>query len=278
LEKEFFIYYEKDEFSEKAWQKGVKMKTRDWIISITLGVILGVILGFSRIGDGLKIIPVNAEDSNNYKRNLMLNSHSTWKTIKGTATISMINPRDDKQEQFVNIIEANNSDQGKLNVYDQSGQEILFWLANGTKIIESDENIDNQQTFQQPNGQYFLDLLPNDISSIDNETVIRHPMATIIPSPIGDYIYSTGLAQRTGDYDWLGEEKLLNRATWILEYIKQNDTGDTTMHARYWVDQNTGIILKAQIFSTEFDTFGKIIESIEFTNIEFDGPIDIIAN
>jgi hypothetical protein len=126
------------------------------------------------------------------------------------------------------------------------------------------------QEYPQPEFSKALELAPLESEWVDKESVVRHPMAMILPSPAADYIYSTGLAQRDGAYEMICEEQMIDRRVWVLDFSKQNDQNEITMKARYWVDQNTGVILKANVFSTDPATFGALIESVSFINIEFD--------
>ncbi len=247
------------------------MKKRDWIISIVAGVFLGlfvVVLGATKSN----VIPnmVKAEDSANSVVGLMLKSHTTWQTLKGTATVEWINAKEDNKEIFTQSIELANPDKAKLVVYDNTGKNILTWAANGTIIDEVDESTKIMQEYSQQDFSKALELVPLESDMVDKESIVRHPMAMILPSSAADYIYSTGLAQRDGTYELIGEEQMIDRRVWILDFSKQNDQNEITMKARYWVDQDTGVILKANVFSTDPATYGALIESVSFTNIEFD--------
>jgi len=250
------------------------MKKRDWIISIITGIILGLltfIFGFQKSNIVSK--KVKAENNADPIIYRMLKSHTTWQTMKGTVTVEWINANEDNKEIFTQSIEITNPDKAKLVVYDNMGKNILTWVSNGKTIVEVDENTKTKQEYHQQDFSKSLELIPLEFDAIDHEIIIRHPMAMILPSPAADYIYSTGLAQREGIYEWVGEEQMLGRKVWVLDFSKQNNLNEITMKARYWIDQDTGVILQANVFSTDPATFGALIESVSFKNIEYNEPI-----
>lgn len=150
--------------------------------------------------------------------------------------------------------------------------EGITWISDGTNIFELDNAQLTYVKLIQPDTEELVKAIPDQLDTTTNE-IYRYPLATWALSPVADYIYPTGLAQRAGDYTISGEDDLLNRRVWILDYQLNNDLGDLTMSAKYWVDQKTGIILKAEVYSTEPDTPGKLIELSEVQWIEFNSTI-----
>lgn len=98
-------------------------------------------------------------------------------------------------------------------------------------------------------------------------------MAILAMSPIADYIFPTGLAQRHGEYSILGEEEVMGRRVWKVEYKFSNDQGQLTMHALYWIDQDLALILRSEIFSTDEASTNDLYELTEFVHLEIDTNI-----
>lgn len=261
-------------FEKETTEERRKMKKRDWLISIISGLVLGVFaLCFGLVNKIAVLRTVKAESKSDEVISLMLKSHTTWKTMNGLMTTVNFDPNNGSQQTYFNSFEISNPDKARLAITGESNTSILDWFANGSTINNINrENLSYQEVTQQDFAKE-LTLIPTDIGSIDKEIIYRHPMASIIPSPIGDYIFPTGLAQRQGIYEISGEEVIIGRPTWIVDFSKQNDNNEITMKARYWVDQSTGVILQAHVFSTNPKTFGDLLESASFQNVEFDQSI-----
>jgi hypothetical protein len=58
---------------------------------------------------------------------------------------------------------------------------------------------------------------------------------------LGDYIFSTALAQRTGEYRLVGSETYAGRETLVVEYFRYLDG---PVIDRIWLDAATGVILR----------------------------------
>jgi hypothetical protein len=65
-----------------------------------------------------------------------------------------------------------------------------------------------------------------------------------MPSPIADYIFPVGLAQRSGSYEVWGRDSIINRDVWVVDYSRSQE-GPGIIRQRFWIDTVTGIILKA---------------------------------
>ncbi len=250
------------------------MKKKDWFVSIVAGVILGILAMNLGITKGIVNIPaVRAEDKMGEILNLMLKSHTTWQTIGGEATTQWFSMKDGSQHGFYSSVVVANPNQAHFTIASDDGSSNTEWIGDGATIFEIDRLGKTYQEYKQEDVTSGFDRLPADVASIDKNIIFRHPMAMIIPSPVADYIFPTGLAQRQGEYSFVGEAVIANRNAWVVDYLKLNDNNDATMKARYWVDSKTGVILQAYTYSTEPDSFGTLIESTSFSSISFDLPV-----
>ena len=89
-------------------------------------------------------------------------------------------------------------------------------------------------------GNYSPPALPSD-------SVNPHPFGSFMGPIPGEFIFSTGLAQRSGEFRPVGSETVAGRETLILEYFRYPDM---PVFDRLWIDAQTGVILR-------FVSFGK---------------------
>lgn len=248
--------------------KGVHMNKRDLVTSIIAGAILALIALVPIANGTLFALGVSAQSEADAVRQQMLTSHTNWSTLEGEAKTTWYLSSGD-QSVITSDFSIENPNKSRF----QMSSEGITWISNGNDIYEIDDNDLSYVMLKQPDTERLITDLPSDVSSIQQNEIYRYPLAMWALSPVADYIYPTGLAQRTGDYTILGEDTLLNRKVWILGYQLTNDLGDITISAKYWVDQGTGIILRAQVYSTEKETFGKLSEETAFQWIKINPTI-----
>jgi len=203
----------------------------------------------------------------------MLNSHNLWKTIDAKA-ITIWEPGKNAQTVTTSI-QIHQISQARLDMLqvDSSNQLMadISWVSDGSYIYEQDNLLK----------KYTEQILPPFVNSMDNfgpstlesgtSIIVRHPMAMIMPSPIADYIYPTGLIQRKGTVTLIGTEIVANRDTIIISWNGVDENGFPTGKAKYWIDAQTGMILKAQVFGGE--SWDSISEETTFTEINIDKVI-----
>jgi hypothetical protein len=261
--------------SSLSYEKENRMKKRNWLVSLISGLLLGLLATSFGIAKDLIILPVvRAEDKIGEIRNLLLNSHTRWQTMRGETTTVWFNLQNNSRQVFHNSIVIANPNRAHLTITSQDGLSDTEWLGDGSKIFEIDRHSKTYRESTQKDVVHDLERIPVEVGAIDPEKIFRHPMAMMIPSPVVDYIFPTGLAQRQGVYTIIGEETIAQRKAWMIDYLNQTDQNEVTMKARYWVDQETGVILQAFTYSTEPESFGKLIESTSFSSIGFDQPVE----
>lgn len=237
------------------------MSRGELVSSIVAGVLIGVIA--TVFGIGSLVQPAYAQTSVEHVRSEMLVSHSKWTSIRGEATTTWFSSG---QEQKVTTNFALVG--GNQAIFSTGG---FTWLADGGSIYQISHADSTYAIWEQPETSRLLSAVPSLIG--DGLEIHRHPMAMLAISPIADYIFSTGLAQRTGEYTLVEETELLGRKVWVLEYKLANERGEVTFHARYWVDQELALILRSEVYSTEASTLGQIFELTEFLSLDINPEI-----
>lgn len=251
------------------------MNKRDWFVSFAAGLVLGLLLLYNGLPSSIiDPLPVRAEGKAGEAVRLMLRSHTTWQTVRGEVTTQWLNTKNDDQI-FYGTFEIENPNHAHFDILAGNGSSSLQWYGDGNTIYEINNRDKTYTATTQPDPTRVLSMIPTDLDEVDRETVYRHPLAMIIPSPAIDYVYPVGLAQRPGEYNLVGEESIAERKAWVIDFQNQNELGEVTMMARYWIDQQTGVILQANVFSTDPESFGDLIEITTFTSIEFDQPLEL---
>lgn len=245
------------------------MKRKDWIISISVSLILSVAALSSGLAEQFLSQPKPAiaatEDG---IVDLMLKGYTTWNSFSGEAlTVWQVNG---EKQIWTATIGIQQPFQVRLDLL-QDNTIKETWISNDQSIIYVDPLRGEYAETKLPNFVKDFSLIPDQDSKITPDTVIHHPMALLIPSVVGKYLFPAGLAQRSGEYQVSGTEQILDRPTYILDWHDEDESGTVTTKSRYWVDTQTGTILKAIVYGGE--NLDEIFEETTFTRIAFDPPI-----
>ncbi|MFZ1395723.1 MAG: carboxypeptidase-like regulatory domain-containing protein, partial [Candidatus Promineifilaceae bacterium] len=111
-----------------------------------------------------------------------------------------------------------------------------------------------------------LSLLPISLEEIQPITVYPHPMVGMGFGFAGDYIFPAGFAQRVGRFELIAEEPILERQAWVVDWFDVMNGGER--RNRFWIDQQTGLILKSWEYGE-----GAITGEVEFLSLVLDEPI-----
>ncbi|TDA63505.1 MAG: hypothetical protein D9V45_14005 [Chloroflexi bacterium] len=207
----------------------------------------------------------------------LFNSHNLWKTIRGTANITYYNADGAVQQTFkdqfaysadglvaveVNQIDGAQSVRTMTFISDGVTAMQVMWDA-GTYVVQSTEH------FMQD-----LTALPTSASQIETRdgfpVIKRHPIAMLSPDPLVDFLFPVGLAQRQGIYEVVGADEISGRKTTVVEYFWAAD--DVLPAARYWVDDEIGIIL--QVHNLDQEKPDRVLGEITLTTLSIDQPIE----
>ena len=173
-------------------------------------------------------------------RALMLTSHEKWSTLSGE-TLTTWRPQNGEAQEVINLFWISHN-QARFEM--PNSETVL--IVNESGVFES---YDGGRSFSETHHQdteAMLAMLPGSLAEIEQDTVYRHPLAMWVASPVIDYIFPTGLAQRS-EYEFGGKESVIGRETWVLTFYG-SDNGETRLPlAKYWVDKELGITLKAEV-------------------------------
>ncbi len=207
----------------------------------------------------------------------LFNSHNLWKTISGTAAITYYNADGAIQQAFsdqfaysadgkvaveVNQIDGAQSVRTMTFISDGATAMQVMWDA-GTYVVQSTEH------FMQD-----LTALPASAAQVETRdgfpVIKRHPIAMFSPDPLVDFLFPVGLAQRQGIYKVVGADEVSSRKTTVVEYFWAAD--DVLPAARYWVDDEIGIIL--QVHNLDQEKPDRVLGEITLTTLSVDQPIE----
>jgi len=237
------------------------MTKKNWIFSITIGIVFGVIGGLLGIPHLLLAKPVSAAST----ADTTLNSSLKWNTVQGTAVIVWYGENDEKQE-YLNTFAIQQPNLANISVKNADGSVAASeWISDGSKAYNIDPQAKTYAGGTLPAFSKDFSLLPTTLEAAKNtDAIYRHPFGMLIPSPVGEYLYPQWLAQGKGiTYNLVGEDTILNRKVWIITYIKYN------AEVTAWIDEETGIIVK---YIQSMD--GRPFEEMTFTQLEVNSPVD----
>ncbi|MCL4869542.1 MAG: hypothetical protein KJ063_11275 [Anaerolineae bacterium] len=258
------------------------MKMHNLGISLFVGIVLGILLIQSGLPTVLwatnddnehrETVPVTVTDSDSFSwlvKELMLNSHSRWRTIQAEAITTWYPPGQDQFQVFTNIYIEGNS---RVRIEDiESNQERPhLWVMNESGIYANNYHPSPELARLPIVISDHYQQLPRDVASINTQVIYRHPIAGALTTPVSDYLYPVGFAQRANGFALKGEDEIAGRSTWIVEWIESEPA---SLKQLFWVDQEMGIILKALWYIGE--DLDKLYSETIFTQIVFNDPIPV---
>ncbi|HUN22119.1 MAG TPA: hypothetical protein PK299_03190 [Anaerolineales bacterium] len=196
---------------------------------------------------------------------------SGWSIVAGTAQLTY--NLDTKNSQIWEqefIISVDGKGVVKNWIY-LDGKRTLAdeWISNGVEIktidyLNHSENIrlipidffDNvEKTYRSQNTE-----------SESERGIVFHPMQMLLNTALKDYLFPNALLiQKQTDIQYMKDDKQAGRPAWVLLQDKDR---------RYWVDQETGIITRAELLSTDLS---QVQDLLEITKLELLNrfPVDI---
>jgi outer membrane lipoprotein-sorting protein len=243
------------------------MKKVVLVISIFMGLILGIFALISGITNHfLNLHPVIAASPLNTALATMLTSHTRWQTVQGAAEFVWYSENGSTQT-YINKFALSQPYNVYVDVVDQTGLGVDgAWISDGQNIFDlnKQKNTYTKSVFRAAYKD--MSSVPLQVSAIKPDTVIFYPLSTIINAPIREYIFPSWFPQgRDSDtYKLEKEAVFLGRRVWVvnLQTIYKDDT-------TVWVDQATGIILRANQLMN-----GKKFLNMTFTVFDVNAKID----
>ncbi len=243
------------------------MTRRDRLVSIASGIVLGLLLAVFILSGGSFTVNARAAQDADVDSilTLILTSHTKWETVQGEATVTWFGP-DGTVQEYVQSFMVSQPASARFE-FTKSPVDLSsdLWVSDGAQLFEASSASKTYTQRSIPAFAFNTDVLPKSTEGMDREGVYHHPFSLLIPSPLAEYLYPQWFAQGQADgvYKLLGEETLLGRKVWSMDYQIRNN------HVLAWIDQETGLILR---YIQEID--GQKFVEVNFTSISFDEPID----
>jgi hypothetical protein len=237
----------------------ILMQRKDWFIALTVGLLIVATVSFFGIKESNLIHPANVKAQEGGEpgeiqqiRDTMLKSHDTWESIHIESTTTWFSEGKEESSWVSEVYIEQPLLRGRLELSPVGEEPSVYWIVNNGEVYESNEETGESTQKMLPafvsNGDG-LSILPEQTEGIliyedGTQTIFRHPFGMLMPSPIADYIFPVGLAQRSGSYEVWGRDSIINRDVWVVDYSRSQE-GPGIIRQRFWIDTATGIILKA---------------------------------
>lgn len=171
---------------------------------------------------------------------LMLTSHTRWQTLDiGYVMTAYPAPGAEGEPQITkHQIAISQPASFKVVISKPDGSIVTTRISDGKTIVDSSGEVS-----QVPN--YVFE--PFNPPSYPSDTVYPHPLAGYLGSAASDLVFPAGLAQRGGSYNQTGTETILGRQANVVEWSRE--AGQVI--DRFWVDAQTGVILRQQSYGKE---------------------------
>jgi hypothetical protein len=216
--------------------------------------------------------PLSSQSTPAEVKGMMLNSHNRWTSLDLDATTVWHTADGDQTVKSSVQIEQF----AKVRVKGQqwaSDGHLMFdwdWVSDGANMYQQDTLKHTYQVSKFPVPVSSLEAWPKSEPPDDGPAIFRHPIAMLMESQLSDYIYSVGLVQ-LGEITLEGEDEIAGRKTVIVLWERKDAQGNLMNRARYWVDTQTGVVLKALDYAG--DGLAEIAEETVVTRVSLDQPL-----
>lgn len=189
---------------------------------------------------------------------IMITSHERWHTLHALVDIQLntASPRVETEEVWLD-----SANEARVVTSDaERGGPTLICVSDG----------DQYTIYDAPGARYYTADVPPSIrgateSSADEPVELPagpvtfpHPMTMLLPARSLSYLLPTGLGQSLRNFEAglmvLGTERVGNRDAVVLD-AQLSEEGRLMRHLRLWVDREYGVVLKAQHFSGDAETW-----------------------
>lgn len=191
---------------------------------------------------------------------LMLTSHTRWHTLhiiytlnQYPSTSSTVEPEQQNVQVWIKL-----PAEFKVVISAPKGGPQTSAISDGKTIVDSS----GQQQSVPPSV-----LEPFNPPNTPSDTVYMHPLVGYLGTPVSDLIFPAGLAQRGGEYKQTGQETVAERQAYVVEWSRERGK----LIDRFWVDKQTGIILRQQNYGKENNT--SPVSDFQATYVEIDSKL-----
>ena len=222
-------------------EKQKNKSVRSWLI--IGGILAGVVLA----GMGIKLLGfapdgAMADTPSSDLLSKSANSYKNWQILDGQAEV--VWTRLDQSQKYQIDFSFDLPETATVITTDLSGNNNGGnWSLDKNRQIKQANDLGEVQSEELP--PYLRQYLETgDLPEVQNapDAIIMHPFAMAIPSPIGEYLFPTWLADKipAEKAEIVGEEELLGRKVKVLE--AELDNGETY---KLWIDTESGLLLRA---------------------------------
>jgi outer membrane lipoprotein-sorting protein len=188
---------------------------------------------------------------------LMIQSHTFWKSLQANAVISLFPPSGTNAEAQNTSVQVWIEQPGKARVIagppDEAPNHVF--VSDGQTARLNNDPI-------QPLPPSVLETFVAPTALTDSIT--PYPLSGYLGTPVSDLIFPTGLAQRGGEYRLVGKESAAGREAYLVEWGR----APGELIDRFWVDTQTGVILRHQSYGKEDSTTP--VSDIRLTAVQYD--------
>lgn len=188
---------------------------------------------------------------------LMLHSHTHWKSLQASALASLFPPTGVQAEPQNTSVQIWIEQPGKARVIAGPANQPPMHV-----FISDGQNVRNDNDALSPLPSSVLETFnaPTELT----DSVTPYPLSGYLGTPVSDLLFPTGLAQRGGEYRLLGKESVAGREAYRVEWGRE--PGE--LIDRFWVDTQTGVILRHQSYGKQDSTTP--VSDVRLTAIQFD--------
>ena len=189
---------------------------------------------------------------------LMLYSHTRWGRLRIDA-VKVDYAGDDANTPVQSTrtqLWIEQPDQARILSGPLDGSPDRLWVSDGKNWQENGGEVGHLPDLS--NIEFIPPIPPTD-------TIYPHPLGSSMGSTLNDYIFSTVLVQRGGEYRLVGVENFAGREALLLEYYRPPSEA---VIDRMWVDAATGVVLRAINFGKPGG--GQINSEYYVTAIQFE--------
>jgi len=197
-------------------------------------------------------------------RQAMLQSHLTWQTIWVDAEITDVVPGAEAQKmrtqlwvdrpaaRFRALSGPSGSNPEALQVADGTTQERVDLVR--VTVQTQPMSAEAREDWQSP---------PDGTDSIE-----PHPLDLEIDTRLAEAVFPSALAQRRGSYTPTGLENIAGRPAIVVDWFL-----DDAVRDRFWIDTQTGLILRWDSFAKDASRQADLVSSLMVTGITYDLPM-----
>lgn len=188
---------------------------------------------------------------------LMLHSHTRWKSLQASALVSLFPPTGVQAEPQNSSVQIWIEQPGKARVISGPANQAPdhIFISDGQNV-----RTDNDAPSPLPPSVLQPFNAPTDLT----DSVTPYPLSGYLGTPVSDLLFPTGLAQRGGEYRLLGKESFAGREAYRVEWGRE--PGE--LIDRFWVDTQTGVILRHQSYGKQDSATP--VSDIRLTAVQFD--------